>query len=195
MKKEEIQHTFRHMPCLQTARLYLRPMRIQDAADMYAYASLPQVTRYLLWREHPDIQHTQRYLTYLSGRYRMGEFYDWALVLQESGHMIGTCGFTRIDPDNNVAEVGYVLNPRYWNRGLASEALTAVMHFAFERLGVHRVEARYMKDNLASRRVMEKCGMRFEGVLRAAIFAKGRYEDVGVCACLSDEWATRPALY
>ena len=72
MKKENLLHIFSRMPRLETERLILRPMRVSDAADMFEYAKNPDVTRYLLWRPHPNIEHTRSYLEYLAGRYRLG---------------------------------------------------------------------------------------------------------------------------
>ena len=73
MKQETLYNVFSHMPNLETDRLLLRPMRVSDAPDMYAYACREDVTRYLLWNPHPDITHTRRYLEYLAGRYRLGQ--------------------------------------------------------------------------------------------------------------------------
>ena len=102
--------------------------------------------------------------------------------------MIGTCGFTALDFNHNVAEVGYVINPKYHNRGIATEALRRVMDFGFMELNAHRIEAKYMIGNDASRRVMEKCGMTFEGVRRSSMFVKGKYRDIGICSLISDEY-------
>ena len=188
MKKENILHIFSRMPTLETARLLLRPLRVTDTEDMYAYAKNPEVTRYLLWRPHPDMQYTRSYLEYLAGRYRIGMHYEWAVVLKAENRMIGTCGFVSVDCPNNGAEIGYVLNPQYRGQGLMPEAVDRVLRFGFEMLQLHRIEARYMIGNDASRRVMEKAGMRFEGVRRASIFVKGAYRDVGVCAILRPEF-------
>ena len=102
--------------------------------------------------------------------------------------MIGTCGFTRFDFRHDSAEIGYVLNPDFWGRGLMPEAAAAVMNFGFEKLLLNRIEAKHLTGNEASRRVMEKAGMRFEGVLREGMLVKGKYVDVGICSILCHEW-------
>lgn len=183
-----IRRIFSDMPTLRTERLILRQMKVSDADDMYEYSKDPTVTRYLLWQPHPNVRYTERYLYYLSGRYRAGLFYDWAIIWRESGKMIGTCGFTRVHEENNSAECGYVLNPDFWGRGIAPEALAAVMKFGFMTLGLHRIECRYMEGNDRSRRVMEKAGMRFEGLLRDAILVGDEYKTVGVCSILEHEY-------
>ena len=139
MKKENLLHIFSHMPTLETERLLLRPIRVSDAPDMFAYAQDPGVTRYLLWRPHPDISHTREYLEYLAGRYRLGMHHEWAMIYKENNRMIGTCGFTSFDLPHNSAEIGYVLHPDFWGKGLAKEAVMRLMAFGFAELRLHRL--------------------------------------------------------
>lgn len=188
MKRETVYRIFSHMPELETERLLLRRMRVDDADDMFAYAHRMDVTKYLTWAPHPDRVYTVEYLQYLASRYRVGDFYDWGVTLVESGRLIGTCGFTSFDFAHNSAQVGYVLNPNYWGQGLIPEALHAVMHFGFRELNLHRIEAHYIIGNDRSRRVMEKVGMVYEGTRRGAMRIKGIYRDIGVCAVLRDEF-------
>lgn len=188
MRKETVYQIFSHMPELETERLLLRPLRVNDAADMFDYAHRPEVTEYLLWSPHPDMTHTRRYLEYLAGRYRLGQFYDWALICKEDGRMIGTCGFVRFDYPHNGAEIGYVLNPDYSGQGFMHEAAHRVLRFGFSVLNLHRIEARYMVENAASRRVMEGLGMSFEGIKRQSMLVKGQYRDIGTCAILANEF-------
>ena len=188
MKKEKIYRIFSHMPELTTGRLTLRRMLVSDTEDMYAYASRPDVTRYLTWYPHTDHAYTREYLQYLGGRYTVGMFYDWAIVYEPDGKMVGTCGFTSFNCASDSAEVGYVLNPDYWGKGIATEALRRVLAFGFEELKLHRIEAKFICGNQRSRRVMEKVGMRFEGVMREGMLVKGKYVDVGICSILRSEW-------
>lgn len=184
---EFIKKLFDRSPRIETERVILRHMRVSDAADMYDYARRPEVTRYLLWAPHDDLEYTRTYMRQVERGYKQGIFHDFGVILKEDNKLIGTCGFARIDKANATAEAGYVLNPDYWGRGLASEALSAVITLGFEYCGLNRIESRYMTGNTASRRVMEKCGMTFEGVLRQSVFAKDGYVDVGVCAILKQD--------
>ena len=191
MKKSFIFDIFSKIPTLTTERLTLRQMKTSDFRDMYEYACQPRVTEYLLWNCHRCQEETQDYLRYVQSQYKAGDFYDWAVVLSDEKKMIGTCGFTSIDFANNCAEIGYVLNPAYWGKGIAAEAVTRVMDFGFTELNAHRIEAKYIIGNSQSRRVMEKCGMQFEGVRRSSMFIKGAYRDIGICSILSDEYMMR----
>ena len=188
MKKEKIYRVFSHLPELTTKRLTLRKMLVLDTEDMYAYAGRPDVTKYLTWHPHPDRAYTREYLQYLGGRYAAGMFYDWAVVYEPDFKMVGTCGFTAFDCAADSAEVGYVLNPEYWGRGIATEALERVLRFGFEELKLHRIEARFIDGNERSRKVMEHVGMSFEGIHREAMLVKGSYVNIGVCAILRSEW-------
>ena len=188
MNREEIVRVFSAMPTLKTERLILRPMRASDAADMYDYAKGSEVTTYLLWSPHPSQSYTKDYLKYIEKRYRLGEFYDWAVVDRESGKMIGTCGFTRFDFPHNIGEVGYVLSPAFHGRGFGTEAAARVLRFGFEELGLHRIEVKFMQGNDASLHVAEKLGMSFEGYRRDAMFVKGKYRTIGMSAILAEEF-------
>lgn len=184
MKREHIFHIFTRIPELETDRLVLRRLCRSDAADMFEYACREDVTTYLTWSPHPNVAYTGEYLSCIEKHYPAGDFYDWAVIERESGKMIGTCGFTRFHAEYDCAEIGYVLNPVYWGRGLATEAVGAVIRFGFQRLELNRIEAKFMQGNAASRRVMEKNGMVFEGMGRENMFVKGEFRNVGVCAIL-----------
>lgn len=188
MKKEKLFKVFLNIPTLYTERLSLRAMHPIDAEDMFDYARRSEVTEYLLWSEHKSLGFTKDYLVYIQSRYKLGDFYDWAIIDRESRRMIGTCGFTKIDPSNNSAEIGYVLNPDFHRRGLGSEAVSRIIEFGFEELSLNRIEARFMQGNEASLALMKKVGMTFEGYMRDLVFVKGNYRTVGVSSILRSEY-------
>lgn len=191
MTPKDAKRIFSRIPTLHTPRLTLRAMRVTDCDDMFEYAHRADVTRFLTWSPHPSREYTKDYLDYIGKCYRSGEFFDWALIWHGdcAQKMVGTCGFTRFDYDNNSAEVGYVINPTYRGMGIAPEALRRVIEFGFCELELNRIEARYIVGNEVSRRVMEKVGMRFEGVRRQSLLNKERYVDVGYCSILASEYA------
>ena len=188
MRREDICKIFANIPTVKTDRLILRKICGDDVDDMFEYSCDSRVTEYLTWSPHPDKIYTLEYVSYLQSRYRTGDYHDWAVVLKDSGKMIGTCGFTRFDYANNSAEIGYVLNPAYHGKGIATEAVSKVLEFGFERLCLNRIEGRYMIENTASRSVMEKCSMTFEGVRREGMLIKGKYRNIGVCSILKNEF-------
>lgn len=190
--------SFEYLPTINTKRLTLREMKTSDSRDMYEYSRQGEVTRYLLWREHPDEAYTRSFLKRVRKHYRSYSYYDWAIIYNGSeddddelrsyrGRMVGTCGFAAIDNENNVGELGYVLNPKLWGLGIAVEAGQAIIGFGFNELGLNRIEAKYIVGNTASRRVMEKLGMKYEGTMRSSMLIKGIYRDIGICSILKSE--------
>ena len=173
---------------IYTPRLILRKMEVSDAKDMFSYAKDEQLTKYLLWAPHESEDYTRSYLKYVQKLYKNGTFFDWAVVLRRTGKMIGTCGFAEFDPVNHSAQIGYVIHPEFQNCGYATEAAHAVIRYAFEKLLLHRVEARFMKGNEASCRVMQKLGMRYEGAFSDLMLVKGEYRTVYVYALLHSEY-------
>jgi RimJ/RimL family protein N-acetyltransferase len=115
----------------------------------------------------------------------------YAVTDAGSGVLMGAVGLT-ITPAHARAELGYWLGVPYWNRGYSTEAANAIVDFGFTRLGLHRIQAHYLTRNPASGRVMEKLGMRSEGVSRHAVRKNDRFEDLETYAILADEWV-RPA--
>jgi len=188
MRKESIYKIFSNIPTLYTDRLVLRKISMDDTDDMYEYSKDPEVTKYLLWSPHPDKAYTFEYISYLQNRYKTGDFFDWAIICPESEKMIGTCGFTRFDFQHNSAEIGYVINPEYRGKGIATEASARIIRYGFEELALNRIECKYMIENAASRRVMEKNGMIFEGIRRQGMLIKGNYKDIGICSVLREDF-------
>ena len=194
MNRNKVLKCFKRIPTITTERLTLRKIQLSDYKDMYEYAHRPEVTKYLLWCEHESPDQTYGYLEAVARSYKSGDFHDWAVTLTESGKMIGTCGFTSFDFENDRAEVGYVLNPKYWGQGIATEAVSAAIEFAFNELGANRVEAKFIEGNNASLKVMEKCGMTFEGYLKQYMKIKGEYKNIGF-ASITLESFVKKGLY
>ncbi len=185
---EALRTVFAGNPVLSSQRILLRKLTRADAEDLYDYARREEVSRYLLWSPHPSLRYTKRYLSTVSRQYKNGLFYDFAVVLKSENRMIGTCGFTSCHEESAVGEVGYVLSPDYRGQGLATEAVLLLLRWGFCNLGMNRIEARYIVGNDASLALMERCGMRREGICRQLMFVKGTYRDIGVCAILREEF-------
>lgn len=119
--------------------------------------------------------------------------FSYMIVRKSDNQVIGGCGF-HVTPEHEKAEIGYWLGVPYWGNGYATEAARRLVQFCFEDLGLNRVQADYFVNNGASRRVMEKVGMTFEGISRQAFIREiptknyRVYHDDGTCAILRSEW-------
>ena len=182
---------YAYMPDLCTDRLRLRQLTMRDAADIFRYSRDPEVARHVLWDAHRSIGDSRAYLRYMLRRYRAHEPASWGIEYTATGEIIGTIGFMWIQTDNNAAEVGYSLSRSYWNRGIMTEALRAVIEYGFMHLNLNRIEAQHETTNPASGAVMRKCHMLKEGTLRGRLFNKGRYVDVDLYAILRKDYRHR----
>ena len=178
------QQEFAALPTIRTKRLLLRPLRMQDDKDMFRYCSDPAVSRHVLWDTHPNIRYTRACLRSAIRQYKAGQPATFGIERIEDHRLIGTIGFMWVNTDHRSAEVGYSLARDCWNQGYATEALTAALHYGFEKLRLNRIEAQHESDNPASGRVMEKAGMQYEGTLRGRVFNKGHFSDVKLYARL-----------
>lgn len=178
---------FRRPPLLETSRLLLRPLRMRDAEDLFLWTSDREVARYVLWSAHSSVRETRNYIRYIRMLYRNALPSSWGIVLKETGRVIGTIGFMAYSPENLSCEIGYSLSREYWNRGIMTEAVSRLLHAVFEDLGLNRAEAQHDVRNPASGRVLEKCGMKKEGVLRSRVVNKGEAVDVALWAVLKSD--------
>ncbi|HET9223072.1 MAG TPA: GNAT family protein [Roseiflexaceae bacterium] len=183
-----------NLPVIETERLLLRKITLDDAADIFEYASDREVPTYMSWEPHQSIQETYDYLERVMRRYQEHNPGPWAIVHKRDAKMIGTCSYSSWEREDYRAEVGYVLNRRYWGQGYMAEAVRAIVDFGFSRLGMNRIQARCDVPNIGSARVMEKVGMSFEGVLRQQLFEKGTFRDIKIYSILRSEWAEQNGL-
>ncbi len=166
---------------LETERLVLRKFMKEDACAMYNnWAADDEVTRYLTWPTHTSIDVSKAVLENWVNSYSHDNYYQWAIVLKENGSdPIGSIAAVHMDEDISMVHIGYCIGTAWWHQGITSEALKAVMDFFFDKVGANRIEARHDPRNPNSGKVMEKCGMKFEGILRCA-----DHNNQGICdAC------------
>ena len=179
---------FFRLPSLETQDLCLRKPRMKDAKDIFRYASDPEVARYVLWEPHRSVSETVSFVRDLRARLRAGCPSSWVVVLRETDTVLGTIGFVWYSTENNAAERGYSFSREYWNQGYATQALRAVIDSVFSSLPLNRLEAQHDVRNPASGRVMQKCGLTQEGILRGRIMNKGEYIDTALYSILRSDW-------
>ena len=166
---------------IETERLIMRPLQEGDAPFIYKnWTSDPMVTRYLTWDAHASLQDTENYVRYKLKRNSEDPYrFDWVLVLKETGEPIGEMEGVRASLQDNLVEMGDAIGSKFWNRGIATEALKAFIRYLFEVAEVEKIVACHISTNPASGRVMEKAGMHKDGVLKGYLIDKttSRRED------------------
>jgi len=163
---------------IETKRLVLRRFTIDDAAAMYDnWARDPEVTKFLTWPPHSCPEISQRVLQDWVDQYDLDDFYQWAIVFKENDNApIGSISVVHKNDKTNTIEIGYCIGRQWWRRGITSEALSALIKFFIEEVGVNRIEAHHDTRNPNSGKVMMKCGMKYEGTMRAA-----DWNNLGIC--------------
>lgn len=152
---------------IETDRLLLRQFVMDDAKDMFDnWANDPEVTKFLLWTTHTDINVTKTTVSEWVESYSDLEKYHWAIIPKDFGKVIGSVSLVRVSNRNDQCEIGYCIGRAFWNMGYTSEAVKELIKFLFREVGFERIEALHNPDNPASGKVMEKAGMKFEGRLR-----------------------------
>lgn len=188
MKDDEAADLFRNLPTLATERLTLRPFTMNDAEDVFAYASDPEVPRYLPWEPHATIEDSRSFLDGVLSAYRDGRPVAWAAELSGTGKVIGGAGYNSWDRPNRSAAFGYAMAKDQWGQGLMTEATKAILGFGFEQMQLNRIWAIAEPENIGSWRVMEKCGLSYEGTLRELRFERGRFRTFKQYSILRSEW-------
>jgi len=183
---------------LKTQRLLLRDFVEADWQPVHFYASDPEVFRYVEGGPLNDEQtriSIQKAIASQSEDPRLD--FRLAVTLKEEGKVIGDARIRTLDPNLHPAYrllgqayIGFSLNPHYWRKGYASEVARALLAFGFDQLRLHRIFAWCDAENLASARVLEKVGMRREGVLRKNWTLKGEWRDALLYAMIESEWSS-----
>ena len=182
---------------IETERLILRDFVKDDWQRVLEYQSDPLYLRYNKWIERTP-ETVQEFVGWFLDQQEENPRikFQLAVVLKSDNLLIGNCG-VRMDKEDDVeANIGYEYDPKYWNRGYATEAAHAIVDFGFRHFGVHRIWADLVADNIGSAHVLEKLGMQLEGRLRDKTYFKGRWWDELIYATLAEDWElhkhTRP---
>lgn len=125
-----------------------------------------EVTKYVTWKTHKNLEETKKLLSGWEKSYENENCYRWVICIKETNTPIGTIDVVRARDEVETAEIGYCISRNYWGKGITTEACKEVIRFLFEEVKYNRLEAEHAVQNPASGRVMQKCGMTFEGIIR-----------------------------
>jgi [ribosomal protein S5]-alanine N-acetyltransferase len=173
---------------LETPRLILRPFRDSDFEDVHAYGKDPEVTKYLSWG--PNTEDATR--AFLTGAQKWlddadpNEF-EFGIELKATSRLVGGCGFRAKRAEFREFEIGWTLNRDFWRRGIGTEAVQALVAFAFQDRKAHRLFAVIDPENVASAGLAEKLGFRREGLQRSDRFVRGEWRDSSIYALLDSD--------
>ena len=182
-----VKEVFDDLPSLETDRLPLRRLEADDLEDVFAYAYELEVAKYTSWPALETLEDSREFLNRVLELYKNGEVAPWGVVCE--GKVVGTCGFLDWNRHSSQAEIGYALSSKVWGRGLMTEAVRGIIRFGFRTMKLNRIQGRCEVENIASVRVMEKAGMKLEGVLREHEYSEGKYLEIAIYPILRRDWA------
>lgn len=177
---------------IETERLILRKLKLSDAENMFKnYCSDEDVSRYLPWYPHKNLKATKKYIkNVIFKKYRTEKehSYHWVIVLKEIDEVIGAIDGNKYDATNLSCELGYCMSKKYWNKGIMTEAATAIVKYLFETTNLVRIWACHDSENIGSGKVMQKIGMIKEGTFRKSKNYKGALKDFVYYALLRSDY-------
>lgn len=183
-----IKKELEEIPVLETKRLILRKITYDDVDDIFKYASNPIVAKFVVWNSHTSQKDSENFVKISEEQFHNRLSIIWGIELKETKKLIGSIDLRGWQSEHNCGEMGYAISEKYWNKGLVTEAMKEVIRFGFECLGLSRMEAHCEEENIGSWRVMEKCGLKYEGTLREKVLIKEKYCSMKVYSILKKEW-------
>ena len=172
---------------IETERLILRQYRLEDVNDLVEGLNNLNVTKWLAGAPYP---YTKEDALYFINKSLKDNLYNFAIVLKDENKVIGGTQLTDINLSNGTAGGGIWINEKYWGHGYGTEAFGAKIKYAFEVLGLRRLENGYFKGNEKSHKMQLRFGDKDEGIRRQRFVSKasGKIEDECITGLLKDEW-------
>lgn len=167
-------------PILQTKRLTLRAITLQDAREIFRMRANSRVNQFIARPEMAKMTEAKELVEDTKKAYQEKTAIGWAGILRKQDAIIGTCGFNQIDYANLRAELGGEMSVDYWGKGLALEAVTAIVNFGFNEMRLHAIEAKVAPENRGAIFILEQLGFRKEAHFRDRIYFNGQFSDMAV---------------
>lgn len=179
-----LEFNFASFPVLETERLILRQLTLVDSQDYLDIRSNSKVMKYQGRPAGETIEDAKKIINQTTESLAGNKGICWAICLIDNPKLIGTIGFYRTEFEHYRTEIGYELHPDYWKKGMASEAMQAVLNYAFSKTKVHSVEANIDPVNLPSALILERNHFIKEAHFRENYFTQGRFTDSAIYSLL-----------
>lgn len=176
-------------PTFDLGDVILREKQETDIPDFFRYYCDPEVCKFILCEIPQSLEESGRELRYWRSVFYQNDGIYFAIADKKTNQMIGSIGLTSHNTYQSRIELSYDLAKEYWRRGIATRAIEVVVKYAFETLGVNRIEASVSCANEPSKNLLLKCGFTLEGTLRQHRYHHGQYVDVYFFSMLRSDWA------
>ncbi|GGI22739.1 GNAT family N-acetyltransferase [Pedobacter mendelii] len=177
---------FNKFPVLETERLILREHALSDAENIFKMRTNEAVMKYIDRERPKDLEDVKTFITTFNEGFENGDNLAWVIALKENpSQMIGSVGYWRTDYPNHRAEIGYMLHPDYWRKGIISEALKRTIDFGFNDMNLHTIKANINVENDASRQILIKHGFVKEAHFKQDYYFRGKFLDSEIYGLLN----------
>lgn len=179
------QTVFNQFPVIQTERLLLRQIELNDAVEIMHMRQSNRVNQFIARNSLTGLEAAEELVKKTSDAFEAKAGIGWAGILRDGSKIIGTCGFNRIDYQNNRAEIGGELSVDYWGKNIALEAVKAIVSFGFEKMNLHTIEAVVSPANRGAIYLLESLGFEKEAHFKERVYFDGTYSDMTVYTIFS----------
>lgn len=173
---------------METDKLLLRSFEDKDAPAIRKLAGSIEIARNTFVPHPYEEGMVGQFIEESNKNTSIGKWANFAIVLKKENILIGSIGYKDIDRKHHRAEFGYWIGKPYWGKGYATEAVELLVDYGFNELGLHRIYATPFGSNIASQRVLEKAGLRKEGILKDHIYHIGEYHDLVFFGLTADDY-------
>lgn len=176
---------FDPFPILETERLVLRRITLDDAQSYFELRSNVDAMKHICKPLQTSIEESKKMIYQINEMIAFNDGIGWAITLKENSKKIGSVSFHRIDKAHYRAEIGYMLHPNYWRKGIVSEAVEAIIKYGFNTLKFHSIEAHIDPTNVGSEKVLQKFSFVKEAYFKENYFFAGQFLDTAVYSLIS----------
>ncbi len=181
------QTVFNSFPAIETNLLMLRKIEPKDAKDLFEFLSDNSVNQFMTNNSCENIVQVQRLINGMQQCFESKQKIRWGITQKTGNRIIGHCGYEAFNESNLTGEISYCLAKEYWGQGIMTEAIRAITHFGFEKLGLNRIEAKLMLENTGSIKALEKAGFRKEGLIREGLLKNDLFYDLYLYSILKKD--------
>lgn len=179
---------FGEFPVLETERILLRKFKVADAPELFEQRANNEVWRYIDKPQTQNIEEALELIKKILTAFENNEGIAWVIELKENKKNVGNLSFWRIDKANHRAEIGYLLLPEYWGKGITKEAIRKIIQYGFEVMKIHSIEANVNPLNIASIRLLERIGFVREGYFQENYFFNEKFFDTAVFSLVNSNY-------
>jgi len=168
-------------------RIYLKMPTAKDAEKIFKYTQNKELLKYMMWSAPKSIKEVKKHIQDRIRKGKKGISFEMCIYSKENNEFIGSAGFVEVDIENESVELGYWVARPFWNNGIATEAVSLLLSYAFKSLKAHRVVIMCNPKNTRSRNIAEKLRFHMDGILRDHIKIRGKMTDKCFYSILNEE--------